>query len=892
MNIRVSAVLFFIIALVPFQSSWPEAGTNFTIESLPLSNDVVSVNSTENHTWWVSTNTDINIQTLTQNLSANTEANQIDSPGVDWLAAPLPGNVIKLGIIPKDTQRAIFMRRFFLSQNEPNQNYAVRLGKISDRDKVYFNGVLIGASGEFNSKRPQSYDKIRLYEIPTQLLRPGKINVIVIDTEKYFDFEIGVVADRIEFGPELTIYREFFYDLLIQLLLLASYVTVGVYFLFLFIRRPQEKANLVFAIFALSLVGYQALSTQLKHEIGLSFFPMKKIEYLVLQMMVGSIYLFIRTYFGLPKKWFFKVLDYVSWAAIAGLTFVFFAVLFTNDIQFWNTVNQGISINIVLPIIMLSIIIVTAYHMIKKNVDAWIMFSGVLIMATAAVLDALSNKQVINTPRVAGYAFFFFIVLLALILANKFVRVHKEVEFLNRNLEKKVDERTAELHESLDTVNALKVQQDGDYFLTSLLIDPLSTIRSSSEAVQIESLLYQKKDFSFKKWSKRLGGDLCVSDSLTLRNRPVTVFMNADAMGKSMQGAGGVLVLGSVLSAILERTRMSSRMADLYPEEWLRDAFRELNRVFESFNGSMMVSLVMGVIDDLTGNLFFINAEHPFTVIYRNGKASFIEEEMQLRKLGTVGIKGRLKIVTFHLQPGDVIIAGSDGRDDVVLSEDGKGNRVINEDEMLFLHHVEAANGQLKEIKDEILKTGALMDDLSLLRVSYQGVELPEGEIVNVDEQHGKTMAQLIEMAERNDSSLESAMISFLRNDLNPISQVVNGIRSLIRSRKWDAAARLADVTQNHASRNVEILYLASYTQKLVNNFQRAMQLAELLYLHEPELVRNLINLADIALMLDDVELADRYIKEVEEIDNNNEKLNRLRTAFQKKVEQRSSPLS
>ncbi|MBW7857401.1 MAG: hypothetical protein H3C43_03675, partial [Leptonema sp. (in: Bacteria)] len=352
-------VLISFIFFIPFQTYWAETGTNFTIESLPLSNDIVSVNSTENHTWWVSTNTDINIQSLTQNLSTNTEANQIDNPGAGWLAAPLPGNVIKLGIIPKDSQRAVFMRRFFLSPNEPNENYAVRLGKISDRDRVYFNGVLIGGSGDFSSTAPQAYDKIRLYEIPTQLLKPGKMNVIVIDIEKYFDFEVGVVADRLEFGPELKLYREFFYDLLVQLLLLASYVTVGVYFLFLFIRRPQEKANLIFGIFALSLVGYQALSTQLKHEIGLSFFPMKKIEYLVLQMMIGSIYLFIRTYFGLPKKWFFKVLDYVSWAAIAGLGVVFVSVLFSSNIQFWNTVNQGISINIVLPVIMLSIIIVT-----------------------------------------------------------------------------------------------------------------------------------------------------------------------------------------------------------------------------------------------------------------------------------------------------------------------------------------------------------------------------------------------------------------------------------------------------------------------------------------------------------------------------------------------------
>jgi hypothetical protein len=33
--------------------------------------------------------------------------------------------------------------------------------------------------------------------------------------------------------------------------------------------------------------------------------------------------------------------------------------------------------------------------------------------------------------------------------------------------------------------------------------------------------------------------------------------MNADAMGKSMQGAGGALVLGAVLEAIVDRTMIT-----------------------------------------------------------------------------------------------------------------------------------------------------------------------------------------------------------------------------------------------------------------------------------------------------------------------------------------------
>jgi serine phosphatase RsbU (regulator of sigma subunit) len=54
--------------------------------------------------------------------------------------------------------------------------------------------------------------------------------------------------------------------------------------------------------------------------------------------------------------------------------------------------------------------------------------------------------------------------------------------------------------------------------------------------------------------------------------------------------------------------------------------------VFKSFNGSMVISAVIFMIEDETGKAFYINAEHPYSVLYRDGKASFIEEGIQLPK--------------------------------------------------------------------------------------------------------------------------------------------------------------------------------------------------------------------------------------------------------------------
>jgi HAMP domain-containing protein len=158
-------------------------------------------------------------------------------------------------------------------------------------------------------------------------------------------------------------------------------------------------------------------------------------------------------------------------------------------------------------------------------------------------------------------------------------------------LEQKVSERTRDLEQTLGQVQELKQQQDGDYFLTSLMLNPLGSNRATSDLYQIEFLVKQKKQFDFKHWQAEIGGDICVADRITLKDEDYIVILNADAMGKSMQGAGGAVVLGSAFHAILDRCRSSRTESNHYPEAWIRDAFVELHKIFAVFDGSMLVSV-------------------------------------------------------------------------------------------------------------------------------------------------------------------------------------------------------------------------------------------------------------------------------------------------------------
>lgn len=315
------------------------------------------------------------------------------------------------------------------------------------------------------------------------------------------------------------------------------------------------------------------------------------------------------------------------------------------------------------------------------------------------------------------------------LLARTFNEMVTEIRGYARELEQKVAERTTRLEESLSEVRQLKDQQDGDYYLTNLLADPLFKDWNTSKRVRTEFLIQQKKQFRFRNRSGELGGDLCVTGNLRLAGRPYVMFFNADAMGKSMQGAGGALVAGTVINSIMQRSGSSGAKAgptyewktrSETPEEWLTATFRELHGVLSSFDGSMAVSCVLGLIDENTGLMHWFNAEHPFPILYRDGACTFLSEETKLYKLGMPqSLDEEAGFVDqYQFESGDVLIIGSDGKDDLRVSDEG-GEDYIRHDEERILGICEVARGELAGIVDGVEAAGEITDDLSLVRIVF-----------------------------------------------------------------------------------------------------------------------------------------------------------------------------
>lgn len=393
-------------------------------------------------------------------------------------------------------------------------------------------------------------------------------------------------------------------------------------------------------------------------------------------------------------------------------------------------------------------------------------------------------------------------------------KIDDEIDILHKSfsdMSSAIIEKTSELQEANNAISALVEQQHGDYFLTSLLIKPLISNAIESNTLRAKFYINQKKKFKFKHWEAQLGGDLCIARSIILQGKKYIAFSNGDAMGKSMQGAGGALVMGVMLNSIIDRSQTFEYEQNKTPRQWVENTYQELEAVFESFDGSMMMSCITGVIEEETGLVTYFNAEHPWLVIYRDGKAIFAEDESEVgRKLGTMGF-AELFVKEYRLKPGDVMLMGSDGKDDIKLGMSEEGHRIINEDETLFLKYVEKANGDINEIAGYVENTGELTDDFTMLRIGYR------------ESVRARKDIDLSSQDESIDEPLDEAQTV----DTNDLKQVLAKAVEYYKDKNFAVVKQiLIDVYNNNpdAKNKVEVLNLLGSTSFKLQQYQEAIK--------------------------------------------------------------------
>jgi len=378
-------------------------------------------------------------------------------------------------------------------------------------------------------------------------------------------------------------------------------------------------------------------------------------------------------------------------------------------------------------------------------------------------------------------------------------------------------------------------KQNGDYFLLRLLFEPLLRFRLPNGSANIETHLQQHKTFTFRDKSYSIGGDFIYVDELTLAGEKYTFATNADAMGKSVQGASGAIVYGVLINALIQRTKTRESESAKSPERWLKEAYHELDNIFSTFDGSMIVSAILMLIHE-SGTVFHINAEHPSLVLYRHGKCTQFSLENQLYKLGTRIMKDDFAVQVFRLETDDCLILASDGRDDIlIVDKKSGGGNVMNHSIDIFGEALEAAAGNLNKCIEIMGMKGQFSDDLSIIMIrlpSDAGFE----SMLNLN--------TLIEEALKSSTdNLRELVQKYPHQIANNDTQLKRVMNFFIQHKTYEAGAQATTVLLKASPYSNRLLYYASYLARKAGKFEEAVEFGERLRHRDPNRLSNLINL-------------------------------------------------
>lgn len=286
----------------------------------------------------------------------------------------------------------------------------------------------------------------------------------------------------------------------------------------------------------------------------------------------------------------------------------------------------------------------------------------------------------------------------------------------------------------------------------------------------------------------------------------------------------------------------------------------------------MLIAGILGIIDNSTGLLYYLNFENPLTVLYRNRKASFIVPNQILRKLGSFGTeRNRVSVQTFQLKDHDVLINGSDGRDDLILGKDSDGFNITNIDDRIFLESVEDSESVLEEIYNQTKRKGILTDDFSLNRIEYKSVsKYPISEETNLL----TTNPEFYELLTRE------SKINYLRNLFKDESLNPNLYKSIgfefkrIHDFKYAISAMEKYFRFNPGSETN--LFALALSYRKIKDFQKSLSISKILHLRNNQNLANLLNIAECYQKINRIDLLKKTLSEIFSIQPENKSAIRL----------------
>gem|GEM_PF-1533873 len=307
-----------------------------------------------------------------------------------------------------------------------NKDLGLMVPPVSSASEVYFNGQLIGHVGPLGQQgEPDAaHTTFKLYQIPARVVNTGSENTLAIRVRQYQGIA-GLFGNNYLYLGEYGVVHDHYLALFFGMVVLAAaFCVIGLYHLILFLARRIETEYFYFGLIALG-TGLHQLSMNGIMQHMTTNRPLNQLfTMLVMCVLPASLVTFATRFFDLhaPKaEKFFKA---------ASLVMTFILVL-----QFAVPQLYHIHIEYVLPLTML--LTMTALGFFSRLVyRAWrlgrpgALLIGIcfLVYMFTVAHDILAYLTLPVEYRLANIGFLFPIAGMAMALAQKIQRMHRDKE--------------------------------------------------------------------------------------------------------------------------------------------------------------------------------------------------------------------------------------------------------------------------------------------------------------------------------------------------------------------------------------------------------------------------------------------------------------------------------
>lgn len=448
--------------------------------------------------------------------------------------------------------------RLIIKGLKDNHDYGLKLREAGTAYSVYINGELLGSQGRAGKDKLSSKPEYK----PQTIFFHGKPETeIIIHFSNYYHRAAGIWYS-IKLGDRAEIVAEREKKIGLEMFLVGMLIIMGMYYISIFILRRNEISALYFGLFCLIIASRTLVTGENYFESvirDISWENARKIEYISMYFTIPIFALFI---YSLFPKYTSKLLI----AASALVTAFYTVFTLITEVSIYSRYLYIAQLFLLICIVSIIVSLLTA--LIKKESNSGIILYGFLFIIVAILNDIVASYSLIQSDFIMPLGTLIFIFCQSLVLTIRFagafttvekladenMKMYKEIAELNHSLERKVEERTSELSNTIRTLTLTQEKLIATEKMASLgkiaggiaheLNSPLGAVITNAQILKEDFVSIENAEKKYE-WNESV--DLILSATSKARNTISNLLKYSAAAGHKNE----LVVIDDIIKNIL-----------------------------------------------------------------------------------------------------------------------------------------------------------------------------------------------------------------------------------------------------------------------------------------------------------------------------------------------------